>query len=126
MSVPSPRGLTGGSGRLPSPVTWHVTLLAEVGPNGEGPLPWVERDYTPVSTALEWERGRCELLVKVYPDGAASSWLHRAAVPGLRVRLSKPEKTLHVPGLVAEARGFRPASVLLLLAGSRPPLSPNP
>jgi hypothetical protein len=45
--TPHPRG----NGRLPVPVTWHVTLLAEVGPNAEGPLPWVEREYTPVSSA---------------------------------------------------------------------------
>ena len=68
------------SGRLPEPVTWHTTLLAEVGPNAEGPLPWVERDYTPVSSAKEWEAGRCELLVKVYPHGAATGWLHRQAL----------------------------------------------
>ena len=47
----------------------QVTLLAEVGPNAEGPLPWVEREYTPVSSAKQWELGRCELLVKVYPRG---------------------------------------------------------
>ena len=44
--TPHPRG----NGRLPQPATWHTTLLAEVGRNGEGPLPWVERDYTPIST----------------------------------------------------------------------------
>ena len=38
--------------------TWHTTLLAEVGSNGEGPLPWVERDYTPISTWL----GACSAL----------------------------------------------------------------
>mgnify|MGYP002832821885 CR=1 FL=1 len=54
-----------------------MTLLAEVGANSEGPLPWIERDYTPVSSAKEWETGKCDLLVKVYPDGAATSWLHR-------------------------------------------------
>ena len=63
--TPHPRG----NGRLAVPVTWHVTLLAEVGPNAEGPLPWVEREYTPVSSAKQWELGRCELLVKVYPRG---------------------------------------------------------
>ena len=33
--------------------------------NEEGPLPWVERDYTPISTAHEWEQGRCDILIKV-------------------------------------------------------------
>lgn len=111
--TPHPRG----GGRMASPVTWHTTLLAEVGPNSEGPLPWVERDYTPVSCAREWDAGRCELLVKVYPDGAATGWLQRAAPS--RIWLSKPARTLHVPGLVAEGgAAFNPASVLLLLAGT--------
>ena len=39
-----------GKGRTMWHRTWHTTLLCEVGANGEGPLPWVERDYTPVST----------------------------------------------------------------------------
>ena len=47
-----------GSGRLPVPNTWHTTMLAKVGPNDEGPLPWIERDYTPISSAKEWEQGR--------------------------------------------------------------------
>ena len=111
--TPHPRG----GGRLVEPNTWHTTLLAPVGANEEGPLPWVERDYTPVSTAREWDQGRCSLLVKVYPDGAATSWLH-AAAPA-RLFLSTPGRTLHVPSLVADARrAFRPASVLLLLAGT--------
>ena len=113
--TPHPRG----RGRQVRPVTWHATLLAEVGPNGEGPLPWVERDYTPVSTAHEWEQGTCELLVKIYGDGAATSWLRRRR-PGDAVFLSRPVTTLSVPGLVppGASRAFRPASVLLLVAGT--------
>ena len=110
--TPHPRG----GGRMIEPNTWHTTLLAEVGANDEGPLPWIERDYTPVSTAKEWDQGRCSLLIKVYSDGAATSWLH-SALPQ-RVFLSKPERTLLVPSLVPEGRAFRPASVLLLLAGT--------
>lgn len=76
-----------------------------VGRNEEGPLPWIERDYTPISTAKEWEQGRCrhcdacaciqvhshihtyayvymhgrvDILIKIYNDGAATSWLHHA------------------------------------------------
>jgi len=60
--------------------------------------------------------GKCDLLVKVYPQGAATSWLHRENPQ--RVWLSKPMKTLHVPSLTADAPSFRPASVLLLLAGT--------
>ena len=44
-------------------------------------LPWIERDYTPISTAHDWERGRCDILIKLYlsPEqpGLATEWLHR-------------------------------------------------
>ena len=96
--------------------SWHTTLLAEVGQNGEGPLPWVERDYTPISTWSEWERapcrgcptnglrrpcradalgppvgagGSCDILIKVYPDGKATSWLH-SQPPGSQARHPTP------------------------------------
>ena len=114
--TPHPRG----RGVRPDMITWHTTLLAEIGPNSEGPLPWVEREYTPISSAKDWEAGRCELLVKVYPGGAASGWLHHAASEGesRRFWLSQPVKTLSVPSLVAEGSSFQPASVLLILAGT--------
>ncbi|CAD7930307.1 unnamed protein product [Amoebophrya sp. A25] len=98
--TPHPRG----RGKTAVPNTWHVTLIAPAAwsPTSEGgfvssvedrkasststdenedgvdegPLPWVERDYTPVSTAGEWERGVCEMLIKVYKDGRGTSWLH--------------------------------------------------
>ena len=112
--TPHPRG----RGRVPNPITWHTTMLAEVGATDEGPLPWVERDYTPVSTAHDWEQGRLDLLVKVYADGVATSWL-QAQTPGAsEVWFSQPVKTLGVPGLVADGVGFRPKSVLLVLAGT--------
>ena len=73
----------GRGGRSVWSRTWHTTMLAHVGraANAEGPLPWVERDYTPISTAHEWEQGRCDLLVKVYlqPPGLATGWLHSVA-----------------------------------------------
>ena len=114
--TPHPRG----NGRRAEPVTWHVTLLAAVGANDEGPLPWIERDYTPVSTAKEWERGTCDLLVKVYTQGAATSWLLREATLGAEFLMSKPAATLHVPGLTpsGKAAPFRPKSMLLMLAGT--------
>ena len=119
--TPNPRG--GGRGK-PVPKTWHITLLGLVGPNAEGPVPWVERDYTPVSTALEWERGQCSILIKIYHDGAATSWLHRVMAEAsisnepLFVWLSRPVQTLSVPTLVTGTLGFHPASLLLLLAGT--------
>ena len=121
--TPHPRG----AGRSPPrPITWHTTMLAEVGSNQEGPLPWIERDYTPISCAKEWETGKCDLLVKVYPDGAATSWLHRTLIQspmsspqaGALVWLSQPVKTLSLPTLVPGDGTFAPASVLLLLAGT--------
>ena len=122
--TPHPRG---GGRAPPRPVTWHTTMLAEVGANDEGPLPWIERDYTPVSSAKEWETGKCDLLIKVYPDGAATSWLHRTLLEppptcaprtGALVWLSQPVKTLSIPSLVTGDGTFTPASVLLLLAGT--------
>ena len=103
--------------------TWHTTMLAEVGPNEEGPLPWVERDYAPVSTWMDWERGECDLIVTVHPAGTATAWLHRQE-PGRRVWLSRPKKTMHIPTLVTEIRAsdsvaaLRHKGVLLVVGGT--------
>merc|ERR1719221_1458949 len=102
---------------MPNPIVWHTTLLATIGANQEGPLPWIERDYTPISTAKEWEKGRCDILIKIYSDGLATSWLHRFWQDTMkpRVFLSQPHKTLAVPSLTEEDEGsVRLASVLLL------------
>eukprot|EP00929_Paragymnodinium_shiwhaense_P040963 TRINITY_DN21305_c0_g1_i3.p1 TRINITY_DN21305_c0_g1~~TRINITY_DN21305_c0_g1_i3.p1 ORF type:complete len:388 (+),score=56.30 TRINITY_DN21305_c0_g1_i3:569-1732(+) len=99
--------------------TWHTTMLAEVGQNREGPLPWIERDYTPVSTAEDWEEGRCDMLIKIYKTGQATSWL--AGQPlGSKLWLSKPMKTLDVPSLVPNRKqaSFKPRSALLVVAGT--------
>ena len=116
--TPHPRGRS----KMAEPITWHVTMLGEVGLNGEGPLPWIERDYTPISSALEWERGRCDILIKIYNDGLLSKWLQQKTIEcgnEMRVWLSKPIRTLSVPSLVADDDdNFRPESVLLLLAGT--------
>lgn len=117
--TPHPRG----KGRSPpSPRTWHVTMLAEIGWNEEGPLPWCERDYTPISTAKEWESGKCRILIKFYNDGKATSWLlgkiKNTSLP-MNVFFSKPLPTLSVPGLVHSGNSaFYPSSVLLLLGGT--------
>lgn len=125
--TPHPRG---GGRKPPPPNTWHVTMLAEVGWNDEGPLPWIERDYTPISTAKEWEEGRCDMLIKVYNDGAATSWLHHVVKKALAksslrqppsIWFSQPLQTLRMPKLVT-SDGAKdapyPSSVLLLLAGT--------
>jgi len=120
--TPHPRG----RGRRPQPNTWHTTLLAGVGENDEGPLPWIERDYTPISSATEWEKGKCSILIKIYMDGAATSWLYRLMKEPpppnddqqkLYVWLSQPVPTLRVPYL-DESPSFYPKGVLLLLAGT--------
>ena len=113
---------TRGRGRTMWHRTWHTTLLAEIGPNAEGPLPWIERDYTPVSTWVDWEAGTCDILIKVYRTGLATSWLLRQPL-GTRLWLSPPRKTLTVPSLVTDTSRFSNAvlahqSVLLVLAGS--------
>lgn len=123
--TPHPRG----RGKLPKPVTWHITMLGQVGGNNEGPLPWIERDYTPISSALEWERGRCDILIKIYNHGHLTSWLNQwtsvddSQPQEKKIWLSKPIPTLSVPSLIAPRQGTdadegKPASILLLLAGT--------
>ena len=136
---------TGRGGRTVWSKTWHTTLLAEVGEeqNTEGPLPWIERDYTPISTAHEWVNGTCDILIKIYlePPGQATGWQHRistgrdadgaafgtaagsaraVAGTGARVWLSRPMKTLHVPSLASNEQHInrKHVSVLLLVAGT--------
>uniref|UniRef100_A0A7S1BNI5 FAD-binding FR-type domain-containing protein n=1 Tax=Corethron hystrix TaxID=216773 RepID=A0A7S1BNI5_9STRA len=133
--TPHPRG----RGRVASPITWHVTMLGEVGiMKDEGPLPWIERDYTPISSALDWERGKVEILIKIYNLGRLTSWLRRRTsaitvaqseegkdsdsdeenMNRIKIWLSKPVRTLSMPYLVPGEYDFTPSSVLLLLAGT--------
>ncbi len=110
-----------GRGRTSWRKLWHTTLLAAVGANGEGPLPYIERDYTAISTAQEWAAGRCKLLVKIYPNGKATQWIARHLHgPGSAVQLSVPATTLRVPSLVPEKAGrfSAPAGVLVLSGGT--------
>jgi len=103
-----------GRGRVAAGSTWHVTLSAKAGSEQE-----VERDYTPVSTAKHWESGRCDLLIKVYPDGQATSWLHSLPT-GSELFLSPPKPTLRLPSLVpdGEHAEFRSKSVLIVAGGT--------
>ena len=177
-----------GRGRTMWHRTWHTTLLAEVGANGEGPLPWVERDYTPISTWIgarllatlvvghllaatpvplvraragagarararvgvgagagfgagaallqwptpltalcctlaDWDKGSCDILIKIYRDGTGTSWLQQQPL-GSQVWLSQPMKTLAVPSLVLDSSRMSNSAianhegVLLVLAGT--------
>lgn len=110
--TPNPRG---GGRSPPTPKTWHTTLLAWIGTNDEGPLPYIERDYTPVSTAKEWEQGKVDILIKIYETGRATQWIMTRPS---RIWLSQPIPTLTVPTLVHDSGGFSPASILLVLAGT--------
>jgi ferredoxin-NADP reductase len=105
---PAPNG-----GAAAIPLLWHTTLLAHVGENNEGPLGYVERDYTPISSAEEWRAGVCRLLVRVYAAGKATQWLlHEAArTGGCSVLLSRPAQTTSLSDV-------RPSSILLLVAGT--------
>jgi ferredoxin-NADP reductase len=102
---------------VPKTVRFLAVCLSFQERNREGPLPWIERDYTPVSSAEDWARGKCDILIKIYPDGLATSWLVQQPA-GCQVMLSEPMLTLHVPTLMAEGRGFQPASVMLILGGT--------
>ncbi|KAK3245078.1 hypothetical protein CYMTET_36734 [Cymbomonas tetramitiformis] len=111
-----------GRGRTMWHKTWHTTLLAEVGENNEGPLPWIERDYTPVSTWIDWEKGNVDILIKIYPNGTATSWLHKQPI-GCHVWLSQPKKTMAVPSLTLNSSRIgndklAHQGVLLLVAGT--------
>ena len=121
--TPHPRG----SGRRPAtPIIWHVTMLAEVGKNSEGPLPYIERDYTPISSARDWEQGKCDILIKFYHNGAATSWLLNIYNDSLLnstkpyIWLSQPLRTLSVPNLIFKEREVdsKAQSIFLLLGGT--------
>ena len=77
-----------GRGRTIWHKTWHTTL--------RGDTEHVASDYTPISTWMAWERGLCDLLVRIRPSDAAATWLHQQPL-GSEVWLSKPRKTLSVP-----------------------------
>jgi len=96
----------GGRGKAPGHSSWHVTLFAKT--------PDVERDYTPVSTAEEWDKGCCSLLIKIYPGGKATSWLHTLPV-GSELLLSPPKPTLVLPCPPGPKAAF--CQSILLVAG---------
>jgi NAD(P)H-flavin reductase len=110
-----------GRGRTIWRKLWHTTLLAAVGANDEGPLPYIERDYTAVSTAQDWNEGACRLLIKIYPHGKATQWIARYLQgAGSTVQLSTPVTTLRVPSLVPEKADIFsvPRGVLVLSGGT--------
>eukprot|EP00929_Paragymnodinium_shiwhaense_P113557 TRINITY_DN81839_c0_g1_i1.p1 TRINITY_DN81839_c0_g1~~TRINITY_DN81839_c0_g1_i1.p1 ORF type:complete len:762 (+),score=197.23 TRINITY_DN81839_c0_g1_i1:135-2420(+) len=95
---------------------WHRTLLAPIGENEEGPMPWVERDYTPVKD----DGVTCDLLVKIYPSGKATQWIHKLEV-GATVVLSKPMPTLMMPTCIPLDninKASAPDKVILVVGGT--------
>lgn len=97
----------------PGRQTWHVTLFASIGDSED----LVDRDYTPISTTRQWEEGTCDLLIKIYPDGEMTSWLHTKKA-GDEVLLSNPKATLQVPSLTTNASSVTFSSVLLIVGGT--------
>ena len=85
-----------GRGRTIWHKTWRTTLRTDA---VEGELPSVEKDFTPISTWMEWDHGECILLIN--PSEAAAVDLHTQQ-PGSDVWLSKPKKSLSVPSLVPD------------------------
>jgi len=97
---------------IPGQQTWHVSLFAK-GLSEE----FVGREYTPISTITDWEQGKCDLLVKIYPDGKMTSRL-LAKMAGDEILLSSPKATLQVPSLTVGASSATFSSVLLVVGGT--------
>ena len=105
---------------------WHVMALAEKAARpGEGPLPLLERQYTPVSSMEDWAQGHVTLLVRLYPAGAVSPWLARlaaeppAARAGARtLLLGSPLPTVTSDDPAASAAAAPPGPVLLAVGGT--------
>jgi ferredoxin-NADP reductase len=113
-------------GEMPWRRSWHVTLLVDVETNREGPLHFVERDYTPISSDQDWNNGVCDLVIKIYSNGLATCKLASIAV-GTEMWVSQPKKTLRLPMFCEELPvGHRmstplapvPAAVLWLVGGT--------
>jgi len=97
---------------IPGRQIWHVSLFAK-GLSEE----FVGREYTPISTITDWEQGKCDLLVKIYPDGKMTSRLH-ATTAGDEILLSSPKATLQIPSLTVGASSATFSSVLLVVGGT--------
>jgi NAD(P)H-flavin reductase len=108
-----------GRGRTQWQKIWHVTILCMIGANSEGPLNFIERDYTPVSSSMGWEKGECVLLVKIYQNGKGTQWLNNLK-KNSKIAISIPKTTLRLPSLNIESGNisYNPASVLLIVAGT--------
>ena len=76
-SADSTRGTpyTRGRGRTIWHKTWHTTLQIETAEGGS-----VERDYTPISTWMQWDGGECDLLMNFHPSEAAAVCLHKQPI----------------------------------------------
>jgi|Transcript_37222 hypothetical protein len=119
-STDSSRGTpyTRGRGRTVWHKTWHTTLRAETAEGGH-----VERDFTPVSTWMDWDSGECDLLVHIDPSEPAAVCMHKQPL-GSEVLLSKPKKSLSVPSLVPDVNQYETLTevehkgILLVLGGT--------
>lgn len=79
------------------PAVWHVSLRTPHSEPSDVSIDLV-RDYTPISTREEWQRGKIRLLIKLYPEGYMSSILARMS-PGDTMDVAPPEPTVTTPYL---------------------------
>lgn len=80
------------------PHSWHVSLTLQ------GTTGGTSREYTPVSSWEEYQQGKLDLLIKIYPTGKLTSALS-ALSPGATLRVSEPETTLNTPHLLPSTVG---------------------
>ena len=66
----------------------------------------VDRDYTPLSSLSEWAGGTMAILIKVYPDGKATSWLH-SQPPGSQAPPTPTLRTAAAPVFEGRNAGRR-------------------
>jgi NAD(P)H-flavin reductase/nitrite reductase/ring-hydroxylating ferredoxin subunit len=87
------------------PVAWHVHLrVAAIA---------VSREYTPTSTAVDFEKGRIVFVIKVYHQGKMTLHLSQLS-KGAKVLLSQPKPTVSTSLLSRVPGTLRP---LLLVGG---------
>ena len=104
---------------------WHVIALAELLRPMEGPLPLLEREYTPISSAEDWALGRVTLLVRLYPGATVTPWLARLAteLPNTRagagtLLLGNPLSTVPDDDQASNAAAKVPGPVLIACGGT--------
>jgi NAD(P)H-flavin reductase len=105
---------------------WHVLALGELAARPtEGPLPLLEREYTPISSAEDWADGHVTLLVRLYPGAAVTPWLARLAAELPKTRagagtllLGSPMATVLNDDPAAVASAAAPGPLIIACGGT--------